>query len=809
MRALVISISLISILIFSAVDLEAVRYPYPYFPQPEHSASAVFGPLSILTNPAALALHQDIELMLMHSFNTEKFGGDNSIMFSRSGFGFAWQQYRLNISPTVNAYSLAFGSHISNGFYYGLSYRFMKTDDGNAYHNDHFWDLGAVYQPNRRLSLGFTANNLRRMEFGGNKTEIEYTLSAGYRPFLERVTLSADWQWSEGEAFDDGYFRGYLSTRIKRGWGVFASVDQEGFFGIGFSLSMGNRQLGSYHSFDDDAEYRSGVIYSGMSYRPYGWILPLKKNFLNLKISGSYPETDRNRLFWQKPTTTFGELVTALGRALEDQSIDGLYLDIDNPRLGWAQIQELRSIIKKFRQKNKAVVAYLGNLSGNGSYYLASAAERVAMRKVDALNLVGILAEVTFYRNTLDKLGIEAELEHAGKYKSLADIYTRDSISEPHREAVNTLLDDLYDVFIDDLAESRGFTRDSIIYLINSGPFISEDALTGGLIDTVLYPDQIEDWLKQHFRGMAEVGFSEYAKRIPYDYEWGLPDLVAVIPIEGSLVLGRGGEDLIFGRTVGDEEIIASIRYARNNDRIKAVILRLNTPGGMGLASDLIVRELSFLADEKPLIISMGNVAASAGYHIATAGEYIFAQPSSITGSIGVVYGKVNIERMREKIGLNTYHFKRGKNADFYSASTAFSDSQKKHLRYQLDQMYANFVQTVADSRELSFEYVDSVAQGRVWSGASAFDLKLVDQYGGLSDAVAYAILSAGLDSNYCEIVSFPVRPAELFDFGFSLRSLMRYASKTLQINSEQVDRQYSPFDLQFLYMLPFRLKIY
>ncbi|MBD3380645.1 MAG: signal peptide peptidase SppA [candidate division Zixibacteria bacterium] len=809
MRTLIISIFLVSIFLLSVVELEAVRYPYPYFPQPEHSVSAVFGPLSILTNPAALALNQDIEMMFLHSFNKEKFGGDNSIMFSRSGFGFAWQQYRLNISPTINSYSLAFGSHISNGFYYGLSYRFMKTDDGNAYHNDHFWDIGAVYQPNRRLSLGFTANNLRRMEFGGNETEIEYVLSGGYRPFPDRVTLSADWQWSEGEAFGDGYFRGYLSARIKRGWGVFASVDQDGFFGIGFSLKIGNRQLGSYHSFDDDAEYRSGVIYSGVSYRPYGWLLPLKKNFLKLKISGSYPETDRKNYFWQQPTATFSDLVNTLGRALEDDNIDGLYLDIDNPRLGWAQIQELRAIIEKFRQKNKIVVAYLGNLSGNGSYYLASAAENVAMRKVDALNLVGILAEVTFYKNTLDKLGIEAELQNAGKFKSLADIYTRDSISEPHREAVNTLLDDLYDVFIDDLAENRGFTRDSILELINSGPFISEDALAGGLIDTVLYPDQIDDWLEKQFQGMTEVGFSEYAKHIPYDYEWGLPDQLAIIPIEGSLVLGRGGEDLIFGRTVGDEEIIASIRYARSNDRIKAVILRLNTPGGMGLASDLIVRELNLLAEKKPLVISMGNVAASAGYHIATAGEYIFAQPSTITGSIGVVYGKVNVERMREQIGLTTYHFKRGENADFYSSSTGFSDSQKKHLRYQLDRMYDNFVQTVAESRNLSFDYVDSVAQGRVWSGSSAIDLKLVDQFGGLSDAIAYTIERAGLDSDYCQMVSFPVRPAELFDLGFSLRSLMRYASKFLAINSEQVDRQYSPFDLQFLYMLPFRLKIY
>ena len=225
MRKLVLSILL---LICIPVSLCAVEYPYPYYPLPEYSRAATFGTLAILQNPAALMENPDLEMMFMHSFNNDTFTGDNTIMLARNGMGFAYQNYRLSISPSISAYTLGFAQGISRGFYLGTSYTFFKTEDGNPYHNDHFWNMGIIYRNAKNYSLSFVAENLRRMEFGGNDTEIKYILSMGIRPLPHNLTISADWSWNESEAMSKGFLKGFVHARFKRGWGVFGSVDEDG-----------------------------------------------------------------------------------------------------------------------------------------------------------------------------------------------------------------------------------------------------------------------------------------------------------------------------------------------------------------------------------------------------------------------------------------------------------------------------------------------------------------------------------------------------------------------------------------------------
>jgi len=530
---------------------------------------------------------------------------------------------------------------------------------------------------------------------------------------------------------------------------------------------------------------------------------------LKLSLSGSYPETRTKNFFWQRKKDTYPELIQTLNRALDDESVAGLYIELNHPRLGWAQIQELRDLLLTFRTSGKQVCVYLGNLSGNGSYYLASGADRIAMRKVDDLFLTGLLAEITFYKGTLDLLGIKADLVHEGDYKTASDLLTRDSMSVYHREAADRLLDDFYKSFTRDIAAGRELLLDSLLTIIDNGPHTSQEARDYGLVDDILYPDEIDAWLEDQFGNCSSQTYHAYQGREPYRERWGQLPQIAVITVEGTIMSGKSGNNWLFGNTIGSHDLAEAIVYARRNGRIKAVVLRLNTPGGDGLASDLLHRELSLLRDEKPLVVSMGNVAASAGYNLASGGDFIYAQPSTVTGSIGVIYGKLDLSGLREKIGFNTYHLKRGKNADFFSINTGFSEDQKTKMKQQINLMYRDFVGSVAVDRGLSPEYVDSIAQGRVWSGSAAKNLKLVDEIGGFWDAVLKARQLSGLAEEEVELIAFPQREIRLFEFWRGL-ALGVKSIKSLMIGENVYAYEDGGIDPPgFYYILPFQLKIY
>ena len=797
------------IVISLTVIINAVDYPYPYYPLPEYSPAATFGTLAILQNPAALMENPDLEVMYMHSFNKETFSGDNSILLSRNGVGFAYQNYRLSASPSISAYTLAFARRFARSFYIGTSYTFFKTEDGNPYHNDHFWNVGIMYRNLKNNSLSLVVENIRRMEFGGDATEVKYTFSVGMRPLQNKLTIAADWSWNESQAMSEGFLKGYVHARFKRGWGMYGSIDEDGAFGLGINFSFGYNQVGTCHKYDSDGKYLSGIAYSGYSYRPRGWMLPSKKKVLRVTLDGSYPETDRHTFFWQTKTQTFLHLIEHLNRALTDERIGAVAVELKAPGLGWSQLQELRRLFTEFQRANKPVFIYLGNLSGNGSYYLASAADQIAMRRVDALLLTGLLAEVTFYKGTLDKLGIKADLEHAGKYKSASDLVSRDSISEYHEEAVNLLLDDFYQVISEDIAQGRGLARDSLLALIDQAPWTSEEAVQAGLVDTILYPEDFEDWIKAQYARSGFIGFGEYSSHPPYDETWGEPYQIAVLSIEGSLMRGRSGNDWLFGRTIGSDNILAAIKHCQDNKNIKAVVLRLNTPGGEAIASDVIHHELLKLKEKKPVVVSMSNVAASAGYQIASMGDFIFAEETTVTGSIGVIYGKVDLSELRQKIGFNTYHFKRGKNADYLSSSVGFDDSQREIMRSQLDLLYKDFVHSVAVDRKLPEEYVDSIGQGHVWSGLSARDLKLIDDFGGIWDAVAKARQLSGLVYEDVDLTQLPRQKAGFLNVwnGLFTTAKMLY-SKILGLSWSGSVADFPKTGLYY-YILPYMMKIY
>lgn len=306
---------------------------------------------------------------------------------------------------------------------------------------------------------------------------------------------------------------------------------------------------------------------------------------------------------------------------------------------GWGKIQELREALLDFKQSHKEVIFFM-ELGGNKEYYLASSGDKIVMLPTGYLSLTGISAEITFVKHTLEKLGIEADLVHVGDYKSASDLLTRDSMSQAHLEMENWLLDDLYEQMTSQIASSRGISQQDLKSKIDQGPYTAREAKEKGLIDDVAFYDQIDEIIKAQTGSKPhKSGFKTYAEEKDYRYSWEIPQRIAVIFATGFIQSGSSGSNLFLGNMMGSETIARAIKRAREDVTIKAIVFRIDSPGGSGMASDVIWREIILTKGKKPFIVSMSDVAASGGYFIACPGDVILADPGTITGSIGVISG--------------------------------------------------------------------------------------------------------------------------------------------------------------------------
>ncbi len=363
------------------------------------------------------------------------------------------------------------------------------------------------------------------------------------------------------------------------------------------------------------------------------------------------------------------------------------------------------------------------------------------------LMVTGLMADATFLRGTLDKLKITPDFEHVGEYKSASDQYMRDSMSEPQRRATDAILDSLYSQLVDGIAASRKLTPAQVTRAIDAGLLTPAEARQAGLVDGLLYLDQVEDELRKEVGDYSEVRVRSYKKTGGFRFGGGAR--IAVVSASGTIVSGRSGRSSFGGDFLGSDSLVQLLRELREDDGIRAVVLRVDSPGGSGIASDAIWRETQLLKAEKPLVVSMGDVAASGGYYISMGANAIVAEPGTITGSIGVISGKFNMRGFYEEwLGLRREQLKRGENAGLFSDYEGFSDGQRARLRVQLEDFYRTFVHKAAEGRGRKDEEIDRVAQGRIWSGAQAKELGLVDELGGLAKAVSIAREKAGIPAS-------------------------------------------------------------
>lgn len=445
--------------------------------------------------------------------------------------------------------------------------------------------------------------------------------------------------------------------------------------------------------------------------------------------------------FVRSDVLTMPEVLDALDRAAGDDRIRGVRMRIDGLEWGWAQIAEVRDALQRVRDAGKPVVATLTG-GGDAAYFLASVASTVSSPGNAMLQVNGLSIDVLFLRGGLDKLGVRAHYAQAGRYKSAPEQYTRTDLSGPAREELEALLDDHYGLLVDSLASARGFSTEEMKALLDDGPFDAGEAYEAGLLDTLLYAREADSLALDLAGARSLLSFRRYVDRgwTPH----GGPR-IALVTAAGTIMPGKSRFVPGEGVTAGSETLIGALNDARKRHGIRAVVLRIDSPGGAFEAADDIWREVERCAEEKPVIVSMSDVAASGGYYIAAPAAWIVADPWTTTGSIGVYAGKFNLMGLYRKLGLNVESLRRGRHAGMLSPFRDFTPEEAARFADHVEADYRTFLSRVADGRGMDVAEVDSVAQGRVWSGLSARAVGLVDTLGGLDMAFDLALKEAGL----------------------------------------------------------------
>jgi protease-4 len=476
------------------------------------------------------------------------------------------------------------------------------------------------------------------------------------------------------------------------------------------------------------------------------------------------------------------ETIKRLDKAAKDKSVSGMVLDIQNPDIGRGKIEELRGAIARFRASGKNVYATLDSAMP-ADYMVACACDEIVMPESGEIMLPGVRAEAMFYKGLLAKVGVEADFIHIGPYKSYAESMTRDGFSEPARENMNALVDSLYDEMITTIVKDRPMSIAQAKEVVDTGLITAKRAKELGLIDRVAYTDTLRDELASKYDADPLVLVKNYGKKeVDTDFSGitgfaklmtammggnssaseGRGKKIAIVYAVGPISTGKSESDMFGDTTLGSTTIVEALRDANKDKNVVAIVLRIDSPGGSALASDLIWHETQVI--KKPIVASMGDVAASGGYYIAMGADKIIAAPSTITGSIGVVGGKMALKGLYDKVGITTETIERGKNSGLFSSSGKFTDSQREVLKKMMEDIYDQFTDKAAKGRKMPVDKLRDLAGGRVYTGRQAKEKGLVDELGTLNDAVIEAKKLAWLEADADVRIEVLPEPTNFFE---------------------------------------------
>jgi protease-4 len=495
---------------------------------------------------------------------------------------------------------------------------------------------------------------------------------------------------------------------------------------------------------------------------------------LDTELPESSPDDFMRQLFSGPAPATLGNVLEALRKAKVDPRVGAVLIAPSRLHAPlWGKVQEVRTAILDFRTSGKPAYAYLEYADDRG-YYLATACSRILLMPSSQLTLNGLASYSVFLRGTFEKLDAYPDFLHVGQYKTAANQYTEKGFTPADREMTEALNTDMFEQLVQGIAAGRKKTEAEVRALIDEGPFLATDALKAGLVDELAYADQIDDKIRLPGGKLRELSFRDYSRVSATSLGLNRGAKIALLQASGVIVSGSSGYDVMNGAVLGSDTFIKYIRQARSDESVRAIVLRIDSPGGSAIASDAIWRELVITRDEKPrrpLIVSMSDLAASGGYYLAMASPYIVAQPGTLTGSIGVVGGKIVTGGTWAKAGANIEVVSRGRNAEMESPTRPFNPEERRKVQQGMEDFYYRFVENAARSRHMSVEKLHRIAQGRVWTGRQAKQVGLVDDLGGLERALAVAKQRAGLSPTAeVQIVTYPPR-----------RTLLEMVSESLQ----------------------------
>ncbi len=808
-RIKLVFLSVLFICIFTAA---ASGSPFDIYPD-LHSGSYSRGPFASLQNPVFSAADGDTRFAYRFMISDNEKDGAHLLMLRLLGISFTYGYFDTLYNSDLKTMDKPGSSYfnLNKGFFFydmigfGVGYS-MAEGDNAAYDNYQGWSFGFLLRPIAFMSLGIAFTDVGA-KIGGASLPHRETYSLSLRPWTHHVTLSFDAvrEGSEGVKNMD-YFIGtevifpkeislYFKTDIN--WNMRFGVSMPLHFTSPRSSTI---MLDYYRTISSGKELNSIGFSIPLKELPKSLSFPMGETLLVINLNRKILEQEQGG-FLSKRKITFTEIISGLRKARKDRNIDGIVLRIEKAGLGFAQAQEIRDELALFKNTGRPVYAIMKD-AGNREYYLASIADRIYFTPNSTFNLTALSARVYFIKDLLDKAGIEMEEVRHGKYKSANETFTRSHLSPEARENLESLVKDLNNQYLSDIKKDRSLTDQTIAALFKEGIITPEEARKRGFIDRVMYDKEaFEDISKS----MVPVNFTSYIQRNDHQHRWGIHPAIAVVHVTGTIIRGKSSSGS-FAATTGDRSYKKHLAQAFGNPAVRAVIIRIDSGGGSASASDYMLKYLMDLKKEtgKPVIFSVGNIAASGGYYIASTGDPVLTSRGTITGSIGVISGKLNLEKIYKKLGVNRDVIKLSEFADIFDESRSLTVREREVLQRGTDFIYDLFTGVVMKSRKLTEKEISERAEGKVFTGSQAVTQKLTDRIGGISAAIELARTMAGIKSQH-RILLYP-------SGDFSLRAqfedddvrAMRGLFKTFFRHVDPAALS----DERFIYKLPYRIEI-
>lgn len=712
-------------------------------------------------NPALLSYLHDIDLYFTWSPPRGEFSNLNNwgLFAGFPNFGFGIMEQKIGNSK-INDFriSSSFGNKsMSLGFQYGWS-----NGDKNFFNRSNILSLGTLFRPSKMLSFGFVGTSTT------NFRDQEAVIDFAVRPFSnEWLTVFADYVFKRNNASNKAPWSVGAAVEALPGVRVTARYFDSKFLNVGLDLSLGNLGLTTQAHYNQDQKYVSNTYGLRLGAYDRNLLATLFKSedYVKVDLNGSI-KYQKYQMFDNSKTLL--SILNQLDAVKNDKNIKGLNINTSGIQISREMLWEIRAKLQELKDHGKEIWIYIDNASID-LYHFASVANKIIMDPIGILQLEGYRMGRTFYKGTLEKLGVGYDEWRFFEYKSAMESFSREKMSEKDREQRKKLVDDFYELARKEISSSRNISFEDFDIVVNNEViFTSQEALKKGLVDSLarwyVEPDPPKDSEveKKKFVSISSLE----AFNLPKDNYWGEKPAIAVIYALGACAMDEG---------ISARSLVKEVESASNNSQVKAIVLRVDSPGGDALASDVIAEALKKIKGTKPVIISQGSVAASGGYWLSMYGDTIVAAPNTITGSIGVIGGWFYNKSLKEEIGFSTDYVKRGEHADLgYGMTIPFLNMsipdrnltglERSKVELLLKQMYGEFLIKVGNGRNKSKEEIGKIAQGRVWSGTDGLNIGLVDVLGGLETAILIAKEKAGIKGNDYQILQYPKMP--LFNLG-------------------------------------------